>query len=163
MDESRFTADMVAARGCLAHILSNYFHNEADVDDAIQQTYLLAWRGRAEFRGECAVKTWLCWIAKNVAVGELRRLRFKAETPMLAVFDAPDERIDTEGDFERLETRTTLMAAVSKLRDNHRASLEHYLDVNRLEALGQKDRIRLLRARLALLKSLPVRKMAAAA
>ncbi len=163
IDETDFTAQMVAARPCLASVLSRYFHNEADVDDLIQQTYFFAWRGRAEFRGECKVKTWLCWIAKNVALGELRRFRVGRELPMLPAFDVPDERIDIQCDFERSETGATLMSAVAKLRQNHRSTLENYLDVTRLQALSQQQRIQLLRAKAALLNSLPVRKMAAAA
>ena len=41
-------------------------------EDAAQETMLRAWRGWRSFRGECAEKTWLTAIARNVCRGLLR-------------------------------------------------------------------------------------------
>ena len=38
-----------------------------DLDDQVQEVYLRAWRGRARFRGESRLTTWLFRIAVNVA------------------------------------------------------------------------------------------------
>lgn len=49
----------------------------ADAEDALQETFIAAWRGAGGFRGETAVRFWLFGIARNVvrhaqrhAVGE---------------------------------------------------------------------------------------------
>lgn len=41
-------------------------------EDAAQETMLRAWRGWGAFRGDCAEKTWLTAIARNVCRGILR-------------------------------------------------------------------------------------------
>jgi RNA polymerase sigma-70 factor (ECF subfamily) len=52
--------------------------DEAEIEDAMQQTYLLAYARLAEFAGEAAFSTWLTRIAVNEALGRLRR-RERAE------------------------------------------------------------------------------------
>src|SRR5688572_31642092 len=43
----------------------------ADVDDLVQESLLEAWRGRASFRGEASLLTWILGIARRRAL--LRR------------------------------------------------------------------------------------------
>src|SRR5512134_4066484 len=47
--------------------------DEAEIEDAMQQTYLLAYARLAEFAGEASFSTWLTRIAVNEALGRLRR------------------------------------------------------------------------------------------
>jgi len=44
----------------------------AQLDDLTQEVFLRAWRGRDAFRGEASAKTWLCRIARNLAI-DVRR------------------------------------------------------------------------------------------
>ena len=41
----------------------------ADVDDLVQESLLEAWRGRAAFRGESSLLTWVLGIARRRALG----------------------------------------------------------------------------------------------
>jgi RNA polymerase sigma-70 factor (TIGR02960 family) len=43
-----------------------------EAEDAVQETYLRAWRARATFAGDAAVRTWLYRIATNVCLDLLR-------------------------------------------------------------------------------------------
>lgn len=43
-----------------------YLHDEALAQDAVQETFLKAWKNRDRFRGEADEKTWLNRIAINV-------------------------------------------------------------------------------------------------
>jgi RNA polymerase sigma-70 factor (ECF subfamily) len=45
----------------------------ADAEEATQEAYLRAWRGRDSFRGDASVKTWLHRIATRVCLDQLRR------------------------------------------------------------------------------------------
>ena len=75
------------------------------MDDVLQETYLRAYRGRAAFRGEAGIGTWLHRIAYNAAMDELRR-RGRARTVTLAdehdsasAAIAPDELVALRGDL----------------------------------------------------------------
>src|SRR5882762_2155020 len=43
-----------------------------DAEDAVQETYLRAWRGFADFEGRSSVKTWLYRIATRVCLNALQ-------------------------------------------------------------------------------------------
>jgi RNA polymerase sigma-70 factor (ECF subfamily) len=60
--------------------------SEADIEDLVQQTFLLAHRDLSTFRGEAAPMTWLYRVASRVAIdhcrrrGRLERLREAVQT-----------------------------------------------------------------------------------
>ncbi|HEX4384768.1 MAG TPA: sigma-70 family RNA polymerase sigma factor [Myxococcales bacterium] len=45
------------------------------LDDLTQEVFLRAWRGQSSFRRQSSAKTWLCRIARNLAIDELRAVR----------------------------------------------------------------------------------------
>lgn len=51
----------------LAHVISRYLNNESDVAEACQETFIKAYRGIENFRGDSAFYTWLYRIGVNVA------------------------------------------------------------------------------------------------
>lgn len=54
-----------------------------DAADAVQQTYVNAWRSRASFRGDSRVTTWLLSIARRMSTRVMRaRRRPNAELPV---------------------------------------------------------------------------------
>lgn len=48
-------------------------HDDAEAQDAVQETYLQAWRALGRFRGESKLSTWLVRIAVNQALMRRRR------------------------------------------------------------------------------------------
>jgi RNA polymerase sigma-70 factor (ECF subfamily) len=46
--------------------------SDAEAEDALQETYLKAWRGLGRFRAEAKLSTWLVRIATNESLGRLR-------------------------------------------------------------------------------------------
>jgi RNA polymerase sigma-70 factor (ECF subfamily) len=56
-------------RGIVVPIL----RNEEMVQDAIQQAFLQAFKSKATFEGRSQLKTWLCCIARNVALTMLKK------------------------------------------------------------------------------------------
>jgi len=51
----------------------------AQLDDLTQETFLKAWRARDAFRGQAQAKTWLCKIARNLAMDGWRARRARGE------------------------------------------------------------------------------------
>ena len=108
-----------------------------DAEDAVQETFLRAWRGRAGFDGSSLLRAWLYRIATNVCLDMLRRtsrrvteLRSFAEVPWLQPY--PDRLLDAvappgEQPDARAVDRETIelafLAALQILPPRQRAAL----------------------------------------
>ena len=57
-----------------------YLRDRALAEDAVQETFLKAYRSLASFRGECSEKTWLMKIAMNTCCDLRRAYRCAAST-----------------------------------------------------------------------------------
>ena len=72
-DDTEFTAQTAAYRREL-HVHSyRMLGNFDEAEDAVQETYLRAWRGRDTFDGSAALRAWLYKIATNVCLDAIRR------------------------------------------------------------------------------------------
>lgn len=69
--------------------------NETLAADLLQDTMLKAFTSADKFRGECAVKTWLCTIARNLWYDHCKRAENR-NLPLDAAGDIPDT-----GSFEQ--------------------------------------------------------------
>src|ERR1700723_3294035 len=68
----------------------SFLRNEADAEDATQETFLKAFRNLASFRGDAKFGTWLVSIALNEARSRIRRRD-------AVKMESLDEPIDEEG------------------------------------------------------------------
>lgn len=59
----------------LYRYLCHLTHDTAEAEDLLSETFLRALRRLPAFRGDCAVKTWLFGIARNIWLESLRRRR----------------------------------------------------------------------------------------
>lgn len=131
--------------------------DEAEVEDAMQQTYLSAYLHLAEFAGSARLSTWLVRIAVNEALGRLRRGRrlvALAETVEgIDMTRTPPE--SPEDTAERHELTGLLERAVDGLPEMYRAAfmlreVEGLSTAEAAEALGTSEDVvktRLHRAR----------------
>lgn len=75
-DEARNPVDLEALLeqngDSLLRLCTLYLKDVHLAEDAVQDTFLRAWRGAAAFRGESSPETWLTRIAINVCKGYLR-------------------------------------------------------------------------------------------
>ena len=146
-------------------------HNEADAEDAAQETFLKAFRNLARFRGDAKFSTWLISIALNEARS---RLRSRKNVKIDSLDEAPggeghvspallrDWREIPSEVLERQEVRSLLQHAVTDLPTIYREVFMlrdvEELSVNEsAEALGitvASVKVRLHRARLMLQKKL---------
>jgi RNA polymerase sigma-70 factor, ECF subfamily len=109
-------------RGVLVRLLDD----DRDVEEALQDSFLQAWRNLDRFRGDAAVFTWLYRIAVNEALARLRRKRLQT-TP---VEDAPerllvadDPAVQPEPAAEGAELQRFLAERIRALEPEYRAPL----------------------------------------
>jgi RNA polymerase sigma-70 factor (ECF subfamily) len=134
--------------------------DSADVEDAMQQTYLHAYRSLAHFQGASSFSTWLTRIALNAALGLVRRRRVAA-VELSAEVDEMTRGSRDEGPEARASRREAaelLERAVSRLQDDQRIvfmlrEVEQLSTAETSAALDLSEenvKVRLHRARLAL-------------
>ncbi len=88
------------------------------MDDALQETYLRAFRALPRFRGEAALATWLYRIAYNACLDELRNTR------RVVPLDSVRERVDPRpGAAETIPARQELAVALAALPPADRAAV----------------------------------------
>lgn len=58
----------------LYRVIRGYLNEEADVEDAMQETYIKAYQNLHKFRGDAAFSTWLVRIGINEALKRIRNL-----------------------------------------------------------------------------------------
>jgi RNA polymerase sigma-70 factor (ECF subfamily) len=88
---------------------------QEDAQDAMQATFVRAFRELPRFRGDCCFRTWVYRIAVNECLSALRRRR-------------PTEPLDGEGDIAQdgapaVLERLAVRAALDRTRPVHRAIL----------------------------------------
>ncbi len=99
----------------LARVLVRLVGDGPHVDDLLQETFVVAWRKRAQFDGRAAVRTWLYAIAARLAMrhrrGAARWLR------ALGVFGQQPERLaaDPADELERARAAAAVRAVLDRL------------------------------------------------
>jgi RNA polymerase sigma-70 factor, ECF subfamily len=90
--------------------------DDAEAEDALQEAYLLAYRGMASFRGEAKLSTWFVRIVANEALGRLRKRARAAEVTYLdeSTRDGPERAA------ERAEVLRLVESKVDRLPDAFR-------------------------------------------
>ena len=92
-----------------------YLRDRALAEDAVQETFLKAYRSLASFRGECSEKTWLMKIAMNTCCDLRRAHRLRSIDPRRI----PDLLPQTAEPFTQAEEAlvTQVMRLPRKLRE----------------------------------------------
>ena len=113
------------------HIL----RNREDGEDAVQDSFLKAYRRIETFSGRSTVSTWLTRIVINTCLMQLRKQRMRPTVSLdepnehgLSRCDGiPDRSINIEASYVRWERRELLSIAVSRLKP----SLQSVVDAHR--------------------------------
>lgn len=108
--------------------LTNYcatlMRSREDGEDAAQETWVRAWRGWAEFKGDSALYTWLHSIARNTALERLRRAGAAKRRGSCPLDDAVAASVAVrDGALESTPDRLLLDAVLAKLPARQRAVL----------------------------------------
>ena len=95
-----------------------YLRDRTLAEDAVQETFLKAYRSLASFRGECSEKTWLTTIAVNVCKNMLRSPWRKR--------NAGEEALETLRTEDPSLPDPTVSRAVMRLPDEQRTAVILY-------------------------------------
>lgn len=99
--------------------------DDAEAEDALQESYLLAYQAMGDFRGGAKLSTWLLRIVVNEAIGRVRKRSRRAELIQL------DGTIDPEGDTveENMSDASPEQPEHAALRAETRRLLEAKIDL----------------------------------
>lgn len=159
--------------GRLLSVARRMLRNEEDARDAVQQTFLSAFRALPGFNGQSRIATWLHRIVVNTALMKLRSRSRRPEESieeLLPRFREDGHHVEAWSDLgasidmllEQRETRERVRAAIDQLPESYRTVLLlrdiEELDTARTAALlgvsGNAVKIKLHRARQALARLL---------
>lgn len=115
---------------------------EAQVDDAVQEVFLVVHRRLGDFEGRSSLKTWVFAIVARVAKDCRRTVRRKSPPGAVDADTVPDEHADPETRTEQAEGVRTLHRVLDALDDDKRAvlvmaELEQMTAPEIAEALGE--------------------------
>jgi RNA polymerase sigma-70 factor, ECF subfamily len=148
-DAGAFRAIMQKHNRRLYRIARGILRNNADAEDAVQDTYVSAFTNLASYRGESSLATWLSRIAMNEALGRLRRRRATVD------FAAPDStRSEAEiiefplstpnDDPERTMAQRQILELVERAIDNLPASFRLVFVTRVIEGMSVEETSELL-------------------
>ncbi|HET6868122.1 MAG TPA: sigma-70 family RNA polymerase sigma factor [Solirubrobacteraceae bacterium] len=123
-------AEDVVASGCHRAELTAYCHrmlgSSVDAEDAVQETFLRAWRASGRFEGRASLRTWLYRIATNVcldAIGRSARQPVPVEEVPEAAADPGRGPDPCDRVLAREAARYAILTAVGILPPRQRAVL----------------------------------------
>ncbi len=133
-DDAAFEKLVRLYGGRLYAVAKRFLHNEEEARDAVQDTFLSAFRAIDRFEGHARLSTWLHRITVNAALMKLRTRRRKSEESideLLPYFledvhrtdPGPEWRQPSEELLQRKETRAVVRACIDQLPDNYRSVL----------------------------------------
>lgn len=124
-DPGAFEVLMRRHNGALYRTARSILRDDAEAEDVVQESYLLAYRKMASFRGDASLSTWLTRIVVNEATGRLRKTRRRADIIELVPGTAGVEREEEHMSSERGAPETPDDAA---LRAEARRLIEARID-----------------------------------
>ncbi len=94
-----------------------------DADDVLQNTFIKAWQGMANFRGDSSLSTWLYRIASNESLDFVSRQKHKGlslDDDEKKVAQAVASRLESDPYFDGDETEMQLQQAIALLPKKQR-------------------------------------------
>lgn len=121
-DTEAFAGIVERHRRAVYQVCYRFVNNHEDASDLAQETFVRAWKGLPNFKGEAALSTWLYRIAVNVSLNTVSARRLPTEP--LASDRFVDRTADVPGDSLRREEREqAVRRAIAELPEKQRATL----------------------------------------
>jgi RNA polymerase sigma-70 factor (ECF subfamily) len=110
-------------------------HNRVDAEEVLQTVYLKILQGKAIYRGESKLRTWLFAVIRKTAITERRKHVLRS---LITIDNTNDKRYSEqpEIEFERSEMQQRFQQALSQLPGRQRETLHlvFYQDLSLSEA-----------------------------
>lgn len=145
-DASAFERIVTPHEQTLWRVCWHYTHHAEDAADCLQETMLKAWRAIGQYRGDCALETWLYRIAVTVCLDFLRRQKRLPPTESADdLAEAGVQPIDGSPTPDEAalaaESNEQLQAAIDSLPGDMRTALVLYaLEGHPYEAIAEITR-----------------------
>ena len=113
-----------------------YLRDKESAEDAVQETFLKAYRALHTFRGDCSEKTWLMRIAVNVCrdMGRSRWMRFVDRRVSLDLLPEPSQEYNG---YNSLDLASAIMQLPVKLKEAVLLYFYHDMSMREIgDALG---------------------------
>lgn len=136
--ESAFTTLMQTYQQRLYWHIRKMVTFHEDADDVLQQTFIKAWKGLHNFRGEAKLSTWLYRIATNEALAHIRKAKQKMVNTTVSITpDTIGERLAADPYFDGEQIDILLQEAIHTLPDKQRAVFTmRYFDALKYEDIA---------------------------
>src|SRR3984893_1120043 len=140
MDISELEAQLERLHGAsFGWALSCCRRDHAEAEEVLQTVYLKILEGKARYRGESSLKTWLFAVIRKTAITEQRKRLLRALKSIAAPNPTPERNsfaAEPAAEFERSEAQKKFQAALEHLPARQREVLHlvFYEDLNLREA-----------------------------
>jgi RNA polymerase sigma factor (sigma-70 family) len=110
--------------------------NRADAEEVLQTVYLKIIQGKAVYRGQCKLQTWLFAVIRNTAITERRKQLLRGLTAIAVTRSQPMLGSPSQIEFERSEMQQRFQQALARLPARQRETLHlvFYQDLSLSEA-----------------------------
>jgi RNA polymerase sigma-70 factor (ECF subfamily) len=122
---SREAFDVIVERHrrIVYQVCYRFVNNHEDASDLAQDTFVRAWKGLKNFKGQAALQTWLYRIAVNVCLNRVSA-KTPATEPIESSESVEDARIEgAQQTMLREERAVAVRKAIANLPDKQRATL----------------------------------------
>ncbi len=108
--------------------------NRSDAEEVLQTVYLKILQGKALYRGESKLQTWLFAVIRKTAISERRKHLLRSLSSI--VNPGAGSNVEVESDFERSEMQRRFQEALAQLPARQRETLHlvFYQDLSLSEA-----------------------------
>lgn len=110
--------------------------DRTDLDDLVQEVFVIAFRGIGRFRGEARLSTWIFRICVNVALG---RIRARGRRPQPVALDPAESASDSPETPARLLERKQVRERVYRVLDRLTPKKRAVLYLHEIEGLDLRE------------------------
>lgn len=127
-DNAAFDRLMIVHRRRLSRVIARVLHDPNDVEDAVQESFLRAYKGLPQFRGDAKFSTWLHRIGMNTANSMVKRRygrakRLTAKARYVTMPTEYDEAETPETLFESKRMVLLLETSIERLPEGMREAV----------------------------------------
>jgi RNA polymerase sigma-70 factor, ECF subfamily len=98
-------------------------NNRTDAEEVLQMVYLKILQGKARYRGECKLQTWLFAVIRNTAFTERRKQWLRTVKAIGRSDSEAPRRQPVEAELERSEMQQRFQQALARLPGRQRETL----------------------------------------